>query len=80
MTDAWQLSPYRTPSRAEELADYQDDLQTAARDAALLALRAELVAVQAKVLAAHRRVANLIDAVQAMETAIADVDFEMERE
>ena len=50
------------------------------RDAALLALRAELVAVQAKVLAAHRRVANLIDAVQAMETAIADVDFERERE
>ena len=50
------------------------------RDAALLALRADLVAVQAKVLAAHRRVANLIDAVQAMETAIADVDFEMERE
>ena len=80
MIDPWQLSPYRTPSRAEELADYQDDLQAAARDAALLALRADLVAVQAKVLAAHRRVANLCDVVDDMQRAIEALDSEMERE
>lgn len=50
-----------------------------ARDAKLVSLRADLVAVQQKVLAAHMSVANLVDAVQGLETAIADVDFERER-
>jgi hypothetical protein len=63
-------APEMTPRQEREAAE---------RDAALITLRAELVAVQQKVLAVHGSVANLIDAVVGMETAIADVDFERER-
>lgn len=40
--------------------------------------RQALLAAQVVVLEVHRKI-NLIDAVQAMETALADVEFEEER-
>lgn len=80
MTDLFQTSPFRTPSAAEERAELQSDHAGAQRDAALERVRVALIAAQQVVCAVHRTQGiNLIDAVQAMETALADVEFERER-
>ena len=74
----WMRYATQSITRAEERDDARRDRAAAERDAALVALRAELVAVQLKVMAVHRTHANLIDALDGVEAAIADVDFERE--
>ncbi len=64
------------PTRAEAHADALDDHYGAQRDAALAALRAELVAVQAQVLAAHGSVANLCDVNDYLPYAVDALDSE----
>lgn len=64
----------------EAMQALQSDHAGAQRDAALERVRVALIAAQQVVCAVHRTQGiNLIDAVQAMETALADVDFERER-
>lgn len=70
---------YSDRSQLNELGFVRQRDDGAERDAKLARVREALLAAQAVVLDVHRSI-NLIDAVQGLETAIADVDFERERE
>ena len=76
----WARGEPMSNTRAEDRDDAQRDREIARRQAALTPLRAELVAMLAKVQAVHDSGINLVDALAGLETAIDDVDFEMERE
>lgn len=79
MTSAFDLSPFRTPSAAEERAERQDDHAGARREAALERVRVAVAAAQRVADEVHRTNGiNIIDVADYLAAAMGAVESEME--